>query len=157
MTELPANAAAFPPPLRGRARERGKPRTPEPGLPPLSGSPPQAGRERTVIAVNAFISIAKFIPSPVRRVEFDRFRKLALPAVAIGEQFRLVIEQFLAGLGREFEVRSLDDGVDRAGFLAQAAIDAFHHVDVIPHGAAGGLLCGCGGPPRRESCMSPIT
>src|SRR3982750_580332 len=81
-----------------------------------------------------------FLTSPVRRVEFDRFRKLALPAVAIGEQFRLVKIEFLAGLGREFEIRSLDDGIDRTGFLAQAAIDAFHHVDVVAHGAAGAVV-----------------
>src|SRR5246500_525508 len=85
---------------------------------------------------DAFTSLT----SPVRRVEFDGFRKLALPAVAVGEQFRLVIIEFLAGLGREFEIRSLDDGVDRAGFLAQAAIDAFHHVDVVAHGAAGAVV-----------------
>src|SRR5205807_5903018 len=79
---------------------------------------------------------SKFIPSPVRRVEFDRFRNLALPAVAIGEQFRLVIIEFLAGLGREFEIRSFDDGIDRAGLLAQPAIDALHHVDVVAYRAA---------------------
>src|SRR3984885_7534317 len=80
------------------------------------------------------------LTSPVRRVEFDRFRKFALPAVAIGEQFRLVIIEFLARLGREFEIRSLDDGIDRAGLLAQTAIDAFHHVDVVAYGAAGAVV-----------------
>src|SRR5881398_2760598 len=53
-------------------------------------------------------------PSPVRRVEFDRLGDLALPAVAIGEQLCLVIVQLLASLGREFEVRPLDDGVHGA-------------------------------------------
>src|SRR5882757_5541808 len=86
--------------------------------------------------LDAFTSLT----SPVRRVEFDRFRKLALPAVAIGEQFRLVVIEFLAGLGREFEIRPLDDGVDRTGLLAQSAIDAFHHVDVVAHGAAGAVV-----------------
>src|SRR5437764_1618362 len=71
------------------------------------------------------------LTSPVGRVEFDRFRNLALPAVAIGEQFRLVIIEFLAGLGGEFEVRPLDDGIDRTSLLAEAAIDALHHVDVV--------------------------
>src|ERR1700730_8299886 len=99
----------------------------------------------TVGAVNAFISATKFITSPVWRVEFDRFRNLALPAVAVGEQLRLVIVEFLARLGREFEIRPLDDGIDRAGFLAQPAIDALHHVDVVTHGAAGGVLAGGAG------------
>src|SRR4030095_7590136 len=69
-----------------------------------------------------------------------RFRKLALPAVAIGEEFLLVIIKFLARLGGEFEIRSLDDGIDRTGLLAQAAIDAFHHVDVVADGAAGAVV-----------------
>src|ERR1700710_1887177 len=86
------------------------------------------------------LSIITSLPSPVRRVEIDRFRNLALPAVAVGEKFRLVIIEFLAGLGREFEIRSLDDGVDRTGLLAQSAIDAFHHVDVVAHGAAGAVV-----------------
>src|SRR5882762_7374825 len=80
------------------------------------------------------------LTSPVRRVEFDRFRELALPAVAIGEKFRLVIIELLAGLGREFEIWPLDDGIDRTGLLAQAAIDAFHHVDVVAHGTAGAVV-----------------
>src|SRR5437868_4275699 len=80
------------------------------------------------------------LTSPVGRVEFDRFRNLALPAVAIGEQFRLVIIELLAGLGGEFEIRPLDDGIDRTGLLAQSAIDAFHHVDVVAHGAAGAIV-----------------
>jgi hypothetical protein len=40
----------FPPPLRGRVREGGKP--PAPGLEtPLSNSPPQGGRERAMRGV----------------------------------------------------------------------------------------------------------
>src|SRR3984893_1786419 len=84
--------------------------------------------------------------SPIRRVEFDRFGNLALPAVTIGEKFRLVIIKLLAGLGREFEIRALDDGIDRTGLLAQPAIDAFHHVDLVAHGAAGGVTSGGGAP-----------
>src|SRR5205823_11843982 len=34
----------------------------------------------------------------------------------------------------------LDDRVDRAGFLAQPAIDAFDHVDVVARGAAAAVL-----------------
>ena len=78
--------------------------------------------------------------SPVRRVEFDGLCNLTLPAVAISEKFRLVIIEFLARLGREFEIRSLDDGIDRTGFLAKAAIDAFHHVDVVANGAPGAVV-----------------
>src|SRR3979490_2234023 len=116
--------------------------------PPLPLPPPQGGGGPAVLVACLCISTAKFITSPVRRVEFDRFRNLALPAVAIGEKLRLVIIEFLAGLGGEFEIRPLDDGIDRTGLLTQTAIDAFHHVDVVAHGAAGGAVWG-GGPPRR--------
>src|SRR6202012_1347058 len=60
---------------------------------------------------------------------------LAFPAVAVGEQALLVVVELLAALGGELEVRALDDGIDRAGLLAHAAIDAFDHVDVVAGGA----------------------
>ena len=61
---------------------------------------------------------------------------LALPAVAVRQQPLLVVVKLLAGFGGEFEIRPLDDGVDRTGLLAQPAIDAFDHVDVVARGAA---------------------
>src|SRR5258708_7812293 len=73
--------------------------------------------------------------SPVWRVERDVLRDLALPAVAVGQELFLVVVKLLARLGGEFEVRALDDGVDRAGLLAQPAIDALHHIDVVARGA----------------------
>src|SRR5690606_8993746 len=45
-------------------------------------------------------------------------------------------EQFFTRLGGELAVRSIDDGVHRAGFLAQTAVDAFDHVDVVARRAA---------------------
>src|SRR5690606_2661787 len=36
----------------------------------------------------------------------------------------------------ELEIRPLDDGIHRARLLAEAAIDALHHVDVVARGAA---------------------
>ena len=65
---------------------------------------------------------------------------LALPAVAVREQAFLVVVKLLARLRREFEIRPLDDGIDRAGFLAQPAIDAFDHVDIVARGAAGAVV-----------------
>src|SRR5688500_9244933 len=64
----------------------------------------------------------------------------ALPAVAILEQLGLVVDQLLAGLGREIHVRPLDDRIDRAGLLTEAAIDALGHVDVVAGGAAAAVL-----------------
>src|SRR6476659_5035792 len=75
-------------------------------------------------------------PSPIRRVERQILGDLALPAVAVGEQPVLVVVKLLARLGGELEIRPLHDGIDRAGLLAEAAIDALHHVDVVAGGAA---------------------
>src|SRR5712671_3321128 len=76
------------------------------------------------------------LSSPVRSVELDVLGDLALPAVAVGKQPVLVEIELLARLGRELEVRPFDDGVNRAGLLAQTAIDAFHHVDIVARRAA---------------------
>src|SRR5690606_5791807 len=73
--------------------------------------------------------------SAVGRVQLQVLGDLVLPAVSVREQLVLVVEQLLAGLGGELEVRSLDDGIHRTGFLAQAAVDALRHVDVVARGA----------------------
>src|ERR1041385_9497184 len=78
--------------------------------------------------------------SPVGRVEGAVLGDRALPAVAVREQALLVVVELLARLGGELEVRPLDDGVDRAGLLAHAAVDALHHVDVVAGGAAGAVV-----------------
>src|SRR4051794_35776943 len=92
--------------------------------------------------------------SPVRRVLFDRAGKLTLPAVAVGEQLGLVIIEFLACLGREFEVRAFHDGVDRTGFLAEAAVDAFHHVDVVANGPARAVVTARAGLDSDRLCRA---
>src|SRR6201999_4354224 len=65
-------------------------------------------------------------------------------AVAVIQQLGLVVIELLAGLHGIFQVRPLDDGVHRAGLLAQAAVDAFHHVDVVAGGAAAAVGAGLG-------------
>ena len=42
--------------------------------------------------------------------------------------------------GRIFKIGPFDDGVDRACFLAQAAIDAFCHVDIVSGGPPASIL-----------------
>src|SRR5690606_21206821 len=69
-------------------------------------------------------------------VEFQILRDLPLPAIAVGQQPLLVEQQLLAGVGGELGVRPLDDGVDGAGLLTQAAVDALDHVDVVAGRAA---------------------
>src|SRR5690348_1215016 len=82
--------------------------------------------------------------SSVGRRLRQRLGDLGFPAVAIGEQLVLVVEEFLARLGRELEVRPLDDRIDRAGLLAIAAIDALRHVDVVARRAAAAVSAGLG-------------
>src|SRR5262245_20894867 len=72
----------------------------------------------------------------VRRIGGKVRGECALPAVAILEKLGFVVDQLLPGLGREVHVRPLDDGIDRAGLLAEAAINALGHVDVVAGGAA---------------------
>ena len=82
--------------------------------------------------------------SSIGGIERDILSNRPLPAVAIREETFLVVVEFLGRLGRELEVRSQDDGVDRADLLAKTAIDAFHHIDVE-----------AGGPPRAVVASRP--
>src|SRR4029079_119469 len=87
-------------------------------------------------------------------VERDVLGNLALPAVAVREQAFLVVVELLARLGGEFEIRALDDGVDRTGLLAQAAVDALHHIDVVARGAAGTVVAARAGLDRDRLCRA---
>src|SRR5262245_28204419 len=77
--------------------------------------------------------------SPERRVGGDIRRQRRFPPLAVREQLVLVVEELLAGLGRKLDIRTLDDRIDRAGFLAEAAIDALGHVDVVARRAAAAI------------------
>ena len=62
-------------------------------------------------------------------------RDRPFPAIAVREQALLVVVKLLGCLSRELVIRSQYDSVNGAGFLAEAAVDAFHHINV----EAGGL------------------
>lgn len=66
--------------------------------------------------------------------------QLRLPFIPIRQQLLLVIQQLLPGLGGILGIGALDDGIDGAAFLAEAAVDAFGHVDVVAGGSAGAVL-----------------
>src|SRR5271156_1740765 len=84
------------------------------------------------------------IGSPVGRVEGQVFGDLGLPPIAVREQFLLVVKELLMRLGRELEIRPLDDRIDRTGLLAIAAIDALCHVDVVARRATAAVLARLG-------------
>src|SRR5680860_813168 len=93
--------------------------------------------------------------SPIGRVEQDVLRNRPLPAGAVRERALLVVVGLLGCLGRELEVWSQDDGVDRAGLLAKAAVDAFRHVDVETATEIWGLKVVRGGPARPDDAADP--
>ena len=49
----------------------------------------------------------------------------------MSSKLTLVVQQFLAGLGRVLGIGTLDDGVNGARLLTEAAVDALGHVDVV--------------------------
>ncbi len=56
----------------------------------------------------------------------------------------------LTRLCRELKVGALHDGVHRARLLAEAAVDALGHVDVVPE------VAGSVGESEREGKVSPV-
>src|SRR6185503_10659509 len=78
--------------------------------------------------------------SPVRCIERQVLGDLPLPAIAVRKQPLLVVVKLLAGLGGELEIGPFHNRVDRAGLLAEPAIDAFHHVDVVTGSAASTVI-----------------
>src|ERR1700730_7292481 len=108
--------------------------------------------EATLISANSQKQMAWTIMarSSIGRVGRQVASDLRLPAVAVRQQLLLVVEKLLARLGGELEVGALDDGRDRAGLLAEAAIDAFRHVDVVARGAAAAVVARLGLDGDRE-------
>jgi hypothetical protein len=96
----------------------------------------------------------------IRCVERDVPRDRPLPAIAIREQAFLVVVELLGCLSRELEIRSQDNGVNRAGLLTEAAVDAFHHIDVEAGGAARAVVTPRprlnGDSLRRADCLTQL-
>lgn len=58
------------------------------------------------------------------------------PAVAIDEEFFLVIKKFFTSFGAILKVRAFDNGVDWASFLAVTTKDAFSEINIVASGTA---------------------
>jgi hypothetical protein len=76
---------------------------------------------------------------PVRRIGAGDRGQLRLPLVAVRQQLLLVVQQLLPRLGGVLGVGALDNGVHGARLLAEAAVDALGHVDVVAGRAAGAV------------------
>lgn len=94
-----------------------------------------------------FFIIATLPLLSVRRVRTSDRGQLRLPLVTVREQLLLVVEQLFPRLGGVLGIRALDNGVYGARLLAEAAVDALGHVDVVAGCAAGavGALLGFDG------------
>ena len=51
----------------------------------------------------------------------------------------LVVQQLFSRLSRVLRIGALDNGIHRAGFLAEAAVDALRHVDIVAGRSAGSI------------------
>ena len=79
------------------------------------------------------------------RVSTSLLGSKALPSLAgfasrVRQKSLLVVVKLFPRFGGVFEVRPLHNGVDRAGLLAQPAIDAFDHINVVASGTAGAVV-----------------
>lgn len=53
------------------------------------------------------------------------------PLVTVGQELLLVVEKLFVSLRRELEVRALHNGIDRTGLLAETAVNALGHVNIV--------------------------
>ena len=65
---------------------------------------------------------------------------LLLPLVTVVEQFLLVVQQLLVRVGGVLKVGPLNDGIHRTCLLAEAAVDALCHVNVVAGGPPATVL-----------------
>jgi hypothetical protein len=85
------------------------------------------------------LPLSLILSLPVRRIGTSDRGQLRLPLVAVREQLLLVVQQLLPRLGGVLGVGALDNGVHGARLLAEAAVDALGHVDVVAGRAAGAV------------------
>ena len=74
--------------------------------------------------------------SEVPDLGLDVASELGFPLVTVGQQLFLIVEKLFVANGSVLVVRTLYDSIDWTGLLAEAAVDAFGHVDVVASGSA---------------------
>ena len=78
--------------------------------------------------------------SSVQTLRSQVLADLALPFISIREEFFLVVQQLLVRVRRVLKVGTLDNGIHGARLLAEPAVDALCHVDVVPSGTPAAVL-----------------
>lgn len=73
---------------------------------------------------------------PVQMARLEVLRNSNLPLVTVRQQLLLVVQQLLVSLRRELKVWTHDDRIHGACLLAETAVDALGHVDIVPSRSA---------------------
>ena len=79
-------------------------------------------------------------PSPVEALAREVLGDFLFPLVPVVEELLLIVQEFLVRVRGVLEVGALHDRVHRARLLAEAAVDALRHVDVVPRRAPRAVL-----------------
>ena len=72
-------------------------------------------------------------------LDFHDPSQLRLPFVTVLNQLFLVVEELLVKEGGVLVVGALNDGINRAGLLAETAEDALGHIDVVLSSSTGAI------------------
>ena len=95
-------------------------------------------------ATQQYFTIAALIyHSACSSLDLHNSRKLGLPLVTVLNQLLLIVKKLLVKECRVLKVRSFNDSIDRACFLAESTEDALRHIDIIlgcPSRAVGSRL-----------------
>lgn len=73
----------------------------------------------------------KILILSIRSICSDDGRQFGFPLVPVSQELLLVVQQLLPRLRGVLRVGRLDDGIYGAGFLAETAVYALGHVDVV--------------------------
>mmetsp|Transcript_21823 Transcript_21823/g.51769 ORF Transcript_21823/g.51769 Transcript_21823/m.51769 type:complete len:249 (+) Transcript_21823:122-868(+) len=80
----------------------------------------------------------------VKKLAHQIFGNLFLPFVSVGKELFLVVQEFLVGFGCEFVVWTLHNGIDGTRLLAESAVDALGHIDIVTSGSTSTVFTGFG-------------
>ena len=81
-----------------------------------------------------------FIALSIRRIRPRHRCQLRLPLIPIRQQLFLIIQQLLPRLGRILGIRTLHNRIHRTTLLAEAAVNALRHVNIVAGGASAAVL-----------------
>jgi hypothetical protein len=78
----------------------------------------------------------------IRELVSNASSQKGLPAITIGQEFLLAVEQFFVSLCRILKVGSLHNGIDGASLLTKATENALGHINIVAGSAATAVRSG---------------